>query len=203
MAAAVALSVLATASAWAQGRGLGMMRGGANLLRRPEVQTDLKLTDDQKSKIETMLNQLREERQGAFQDLRDATPEERQKVLDKWQADETKRVNGILNADQQKRFRQIGLQQAGPMALTRSDVADELKLTDDQKKKVQEIVNAQNEQMRSIFQDAGGDRDAARTKMEALRKDTNDKITALLSEEQKTKWKEMQGTPLTLAPLGA
>jgi hypothetical protein len=197
----VALTLTVAGSAFAQ-RGFGM-RGGANLLRRAEVQTELKLTADQKTKVESMLETLGEERRGRFQDLRDATPEERQKVMNEWQAEETKRVNAILNPDQQKRFRQISLQQEGPMAVSRPDVADELKLTEDQKKKVAEARNQMAEKQRAIFEEAQGDREAMRSKMETLRKETNDKITTLLTEEQKTKWKEMCGTPFNLGALGA
>jgi Spy/CpxP family protein refolding chaperone len=195
----VILGLLASGTALAQRRGFGRM-GGANLLRRPEVQTELKITDEQKPKIETMLEQLREERQGLFQDLRDASAEERQKIMDKMYADESKRVNAILNPDQQKRFRQISLQQEGPTAAARADVADELKLTDEQKKKVRELLVAQQEKQRELREAAGGDFQAIREKMEALRKETNDKVTALLTDEQKNKWKEMVGTPFTLAP---
>jgi hypothetical protein len=177
--------------------------GGASLLTRPEVQTDLKLTADQKTKVEALVETLREERRGRFQDLRDATPEERNKVMSEWRTEEMKRVNAVLNPDQQKRFRQISLQQEGPMAVIHADVASELGLTDDQKKKVQEIQAQMRAEQQNLFQDAGEDREALRGKMEALRKSTNDKVTAVLTDAQKTKWKEMTGAPLTLGTLGA
>lgn len=200
--AVAALTLVTVGSAFAQRGGFGQ-RGGANLLQRAEVQTELKLTDEQKTKVASMLETLGEERRGRFQDLRDASAEERQKVMAQWQMEETKKVNAILNPDQQKRFRQISLQQEGPMALSRPDVADELKLTDDQKMKVQEARAIMMEKQGVIREEAQGDREAMRSKMEALRKETNDKIAAVLTDEQKTKWKEMCGTPLTLAPLGA
>ena len=36
-----------------------------------------------------------------------------------------------------------------------------------------------------------------RTRMEALRKQTDEKITALLTDDQKKQWKEMLGAPFT------
>jgi hypothetical protein len=177
--------------------------GGASLLTRPEVQTELKLTAEQKTKAEALAETLREERRGRFQDLRDATPEERTKVMSEWRTEEMKRVNAVLNPDQQKRFRQISLQQEGPMAVIHADVASELGLTDDQKKKVQEIQAQMRAEQQNLFQDAGGDREALRGKMEALRKSSNDKVVAILTDAQKTKWKEMTGAPLTLGTLGA
>lgn len=205
VAAVVAFGVLAGGVAQAQrggGRFGGMMMGGGiQLLRRAEVQTELKLTDEQKSKINTLLEELREARRGLFQDLRDATPEERQKLMEKVQAEDTQRINAILNPDQQKRFKQISLQQQGPMAIASPEIATELKLTDEQKRKVQEIVAQMRESQRGLFQ--GGDREGVRERMEALRKDASEKITAVLTEEQKAKWKEMLGAPFSLGVLGA
>jgi Spy/CpxP family protein refolding chaperone len=199
----LALSVMLCGTALAQRGGFGRMGGGANLLRRPEVQAELKLTDDQKTKVNDMLAKLREDMQGRIQDLRDASPEERQKIMAEMQADQTKRVNAILNTDQQKRFKEISLQQQGYSALAMPDVQADLKLTDDQKSKIKEILQHQGEAQREIFQNAQGDREAARSKMEALRKETDDKIAALLTDDQKNQWKAMLGTPFKLEPAPA
>jgi Spy/CpxP family protein refolding chaperone len=199
----LALSMMVGGTAMAQrgfGRGMG---GGAQLLRRPEVQAELKLTDDQKTKVTEMLQKLRESQQARFQDLRDASPEERQKVMADMQAEQMKQVNAILNTDQQKRFKEISLQQQGYSALAQPAVADELKLTDDQKSKLKDILQKQQESMREIFQSAGGDRAAAQEKMQTLRKETDDKIAALLTDDQKNNWKAMLGGPFKLEPAGA
>jgi Spy/CpxP family protein refolding chaperone len=199
----LALSMMVAGTAMAQrgfGRGMG---GGAQLLRRPEVQAELKLTDDQKTKVTEMLQKLRESQQARFQDLRDASPEERQKIMTEMQAEQMKQVNAILNTDQQKRFKEISLQQQGYSALAQPAVADELKLTDDQKSKLKDILQKQQESMREIFQSAGGDRAAAQEKMQTLRKETDDKIAALLTDDQKNQWKAMLGSPFKLEPAGA
>lgn len=199
----LALSMMVAGTAMAQrgfGRGMG---GGAQLLRRPEVQAELKLTDDQKTKVTEMLQKLRESQQARFQDLRDASPEERQKIMTDMQAEQMKQVNAILNTDQQKRFKEISLQQQGYSALAQPAVADELKLTDDQKSKLKDILQKQQESMREIFQSAGGDRAAAQEKMQTLRKETDDKIAALLTDDQKNQWKAMLGSPFKLEPAGA
>jgi hypothetical protein len=195
--------LLATAlcgTAFAQGRGFGrFMRGPASLLTRAEVQTELKLTDDQKSKATALQEKLREERQGIFQELRDASPEERQQIMAKMTEEEFKKVNEILQPEQQKRLKQVWLQQQGEAALAHPMIQEELKLTAEQKTKVGEIMRAQDEQRREIFQNAQGDREAAMAKMEELRKKTNEKLAGLLTEDQKRQWKEMLGATLTLA----
>ena len=61
------------------GRGMRGMRGMASLfyLNNPQVQEELKMTDDQKSSLEG----LREAQGDLFRGLRDLTEEERQKFL--------------------------------------------------------------------------------------------------------------------------
>jgi Spy/CpxP family protein refolding chaperone len=201
----LAATLACAGSALAQGFGFGMMGGGgANMLRMPEVQTELKLTDDQKTKVNDMLQQLRQDRQGQFQGLRDLPPEEAQKKIAEWRADEEKRVNAILNADQQKRYHQLQLQQRGLTAVADKPVADELKLTDEQRGKVQTALDAQRQGMQQLFQDAGGNFNPQemRPKFEALRKKTDDQIAAALTDDQKKQWKEMLGAPFTFPAPG-
>lgn len=200
--AVAALAVMVVGPASAQRGGFGM-RGGAGLLMRPEVQTELKITADQKAKIEPMVEALREEQRERRQELRDATPEEALKIRAAMRAEEMKRINTVLNADQQKRFRQIALQQEGPMAVLHADVATEIGLTEDQKKKFMTLQTEMSQKQRAIFEEAQGDREAMMSKMQALRKETNDKAVALLTDDQKTKWKEITGAPFTLNTLGA
>ena len=202
----VALALVATAalasSAFAQRGGFGRgMGGGANMLTIPEVQTELKLTDEQKTKVTDAVQKLREARQSQAQpDFQSLSQEERQKLFADRRAEEDKAVNAILNADQQKRYHQLSLQQQGVSAvLTDKSLADELKITDEQRTKIQAIVADQREQMRSIFQGGGGggDRQAMMQKMQEMRKQTDVKIAALLTDDQKSKWKEMTGAPFT------
>ena len=64
----------------------------------------------------------------------------------------------------------------------RRDPYAALNLTDDQKKKVTEIQNAQRTEMRELFN--GGDRETMRENMTALREKTNKQIEAILNDEQ-------------------
>jgi Spy/CpxP family protein refolding chaperone len=199
-----ALALIATATltgtAFAQ-RGFGFgFGGGANILRIPEVQGELKLTEDQKTKVNTLLEQLRSERQGQFQQFRDLSPEERQKAMAERTAKENGLVSAILDADQMKRYHQLVLQQQGGAALATTPVADKLNLTADQRDKIQGFLRDQQEQLRGAFQ-PGGDPQAMQAKLAAVRKDTNDKIAGVLTDAQKAQWKEMLGAPFTFPAL--
>jgi hypothetical protein len=167
------------------------------MLRMPEVQSELKLTDAQKTQVDEMLEKLFEGRRGQFFQLRELSAEDRQKRMAERRSQEEKQVKGILTADQQKRYRQLQLQQQGFAALSDRSVQDELKLTDEQRTKVETIQREQGESMRVVFQrDGDGPPDfaAIRPKMEAMRKQTDDKLAAVLTEAQKQQWKEMLGT---------
>src|SRR5262245_36381170 len=107
LALSVVLSSVAFAQAPREGRGLGVgpgdQGGGAlGLLGRPEVQTELKLTDAQKAQVNEAM-QKQQANRGNFQQFQNATPEERAKVMAERQAEQTKLVNSILTPDQQKR----------------------------------------------------------------------------------------------------
>ena len=204
VAVALAATLVLASGALAQrggGRGGfgGGRGGGMAILRYPEVQTELKLTSEQKTKAAALADKLQEERRGQGQGLRDLSPEERQKRLAEMRASENKQLAEILNADQMKRYRQLQLQRTGMMALAEPETSDALKLTADQKTKVQEILAAQMAEQRSLFQDGGGggDRQAMMEKMQALRKQTDEKLAALLTADQKTKWAELVGAPFT------
>jgi protein CpxP len=66
------------------------------------------------------------------------------------------------------------------------DLQTQLKLTDDQTTKITAIYKAQAAKMDSVRTAANGDRDAMRSAMMPLMKDSNDKIKAILTPDQAT-----------------
>ncbi|WP_443943822.1 hypothetical protein ACJVDH_12925 [Pedobacter sp. AW1-32] len=71
-------------------------------------------------------------------------------------------------------------------------LTEKLKLTDDQKTKVSAIYTEQATAMTKIREEANGDRDAMREKSMKLRKDTDEKVNAVLTDDQKTAYKAWQ-----------
>ena len=70
-----------------------------------------------------------------------------------------------------------------------------LDLTEDQEKQVREIITAGSETIRKAreaMQDGGGDFEGMREKMQQMREEQNEKIKAVLSEEQFTKYEQIQ-----------
>jgi Spy/CpxP family protein refolding chaperone len=182
------------------GRGQGGGGGGALVLLRDKgVQQDLKLTDDQVKAIDAAAKKQAD----AMTALRGGDPQEARTKMQEITKETTKTINDTLKADQKKRLGQLELQQRGLSALAAparpnappSTLAKDLNVTEDQQKKIQDIVAGNREKMRDIFQNAQGDREGAAKKMAELNKETNQKIEGILTAEQKTKWKEMTGEP--------
>src|SRR5262249_19000190 len=89
----------------------------------------------------------------------------------------------------------ISLQQRGVQAFMDSEVEKKLKLTGEQKDKLKTIQEDATKEMREIFQNAGADRAAAMEKIRTLRKESLDKASGVLTDEQKKTWKDMTGEP--------
>jgi hypothetical protein len=159
------------------------------LLSQKSVQEDLKLSDEQVTQVEELAAKQRESLSG----LRDASREERMKKFAESREQGQKAVDTILNDEQRTRLKQITLQIAGPAAFGSPEVADKLGISDEQQKSIEEIQSANREEMRSLFQDADGDRAAAFRKMQAARQATEEKLKGVLTDEQKTKWDELVG----------
>jgi Spy/CpxP family protein refolding chaperone len=180
----------------------GMRGGGGSLglLRVEAVQNDLKLTDDQKSSIQKLQDAARDNRTA----LQGLSGDERTAKMQEIAKDQDAKIAGILDDKQKARLKEIRLQQRGPSALTDKEVAEALKLTDDEVNKIKEIADAMQKDMQEAFQSAGqgGDRTAVREKATKIRKDSTDKMLAVLSAEQKASYEKMLGAKIDL-PQGA
>jgi hypothetical protein len=179
------------------GRGPG---GPAGLLQMEVVQKDLNLDQEQIDKAKKIGTEVREKYASEFGGLRDLSQEERREKmqeLGKKVNDETMAALGsVLKPEQMDRLKQIQLQQRGSQALTDPEVQKALKLTDEQKEKIKTINDDAAKERSGIGRGEG-----AAEKMMALRKDTNDKVMAVLTDEQKETWKTMTGKHIDL-PMG-
>jgi len=220
------LMALVSSSVWAQPGGRGGLRGGfggfggtpnlMDLVNNPAVQKEIEVLDDQLAAIKKAGDELRTAREaqrgtGERPDYRNMSEQEREKATAEFRArreKETAAANAklaeILLPHQVKRLQEISLQQRGTMALSDPKVAAELKITDEQKKKLEEANTANMEAMRSAFQ--GGNRDQnreqMREKMQELRKQAEGRVLAVLTADQKAQFAKMKGEPFQM-PEGA
>jgi hypothetical protein len=193
-----ALIVMA-APAFAQGGGGrffgGGFGGGAFLLRMPEVQKELKIDEAQKDLLDQLNMEMMQKGRELFQNAQNLSNEERMAKFQAFQAETTKKTNEILNPTQQKRLKELEIQQAGARSLGRPDVQTALKLTDDQKAKIKGFQDASGEKIRALFQNGGFQNPENRTKMQEINNETNAQLLGVLTDAQKKQFTEMQGAP--------
>lgn len=174
-----------------QGGGGGGRRGGlAFLLRNEQIQTELKLTEDQIKKIEA----------ATPEGLRDMEPEARDKAVAKMQED----IKAVLTPAQNRRVREISLQMQGPRALTQPDVAKELGLSAAQVAEIEKAIEIPRPEGGQGAPQPGGagaqpggggfDREA----FAKAREEANKKALAVLTADQKKKWEAMLGKKFEL-----
>jgi Spy/CpxP family protein refolding chaperone len=209
----ITLIAILTVAVSAMGQGRGMFgRGGAQmgpsvLLNRDDVKDELKLTTDQRGKIEEALMAAQQRGREAFQslgiDFRNMTDDDRAKMAKMVQeqgAITEKEINGILTADQQHRLRELFVQQNGASVVTNPQFAKDLSLTEDQKSKIKDLQTKQMQAMRDLGQKVqDGDMDRQQM-MEAMQKNQaimKDEIGKILTDEQRAKIKEWSGAPFT------
>ena len=169
------------------------MFGGAGndnmLLRRQDVQTDLKLTDAQVQKIKTAQSTL-------FQSFRGGGNSNRQTAFKTF----TSTIDGILASSLKTRLHQISIQLAGPMAVMMPDVKKAIGLTADQSTKIKALQQTEMKANRALFQKMrNGDMDR-QSAMDGLKKNSDYLKTAIskvLTTEQLAKLKSLGGAPFT------
>jgi hypothetical protein len=159
------------------------------------------MEDDQTTKVKDAVQKVQDKYKDDFAKLRDLTGDEqrtkREELNKTVTGDVLTAVGDILKPDQVKRLKQIELQQAGTRAFTRAEVQKALALKDDQKDTIKTITDDAAKAMRDLGQ--GGQRTPeTREKMTALRKETMEKVQAVLTDDQKKTWKDMTGEPFEI-----
>jgi hypothetical protein len=170
----------------------------------PEVETDLKLTEDQKTKIATLSEEFDEERRGQFGrggggGGGGGFSEEARAARAKMNADYAAKLNEALDEAQQKRIQEVYVQVNGASLLTDDAIAAALAITDEQKEDLQTALEDQGQAMRDAFGDWQNLSDEERTaKMAELNKARDEALLAVLTDEQKTKFDSLKGEKLEI-----
>ena len=172
-----------------------LVRNWLILLRSEAVQRELKLTDDQKESISKLGDNARAS-------LKRVNGQERQKKAQELRNDWEVKVSDILSDQQKVQLEEIVLQRMGAFAPANKDIAETLKLTDEQVNKIKELSDAFDKPAQAAFQPtvvvAGDSAPASpRDILPEKRKETDEKIMTLLTSDQKASLKKMQGARST------
>jgi hypothetical protein len=99
-----------------------------------------------------------------------------------------------------RRLDEIYIQVLGVRALQDPEVSKKLGITTRQKERIEEVQTESRDkirsQMESLFQ--SGDREQIREKMTEFRKESDNKVLAILTTGQKKTFEQMKGEPLEL-----
>lgn len=152
------------------------------MLKNAAVQDDLKLTPEQRAQIVDATNTT------AVSSI--------MKLIDE-------KVHSLLTPEQKSRMKQLELQQVGVSGLLHDDIARQLLITDQQSEAIRqlntELGQAAQEKIRAVFADRDANETAEdfskklREKSLGLNKDREVKLLALLNENQRKVWQEMNG----------
>lgn len=207
--AVAATALLLSVSALAQGqqrgmRGFGMGFGGpgggspVQLLNRTDVKTELKVTDDQSTKIAAIESDFRTKMRGAFQPGSD--PATMRSNMEAMMKDEDAQVQQVLSADQWKRLKEIQVQLAGPEAITNPDTQKELGLSDDQVSQINDLQQKYQAAQMEIFQkvrDGSMDRSEVQPLAKKNKTTFDDSLTKILTADQQKKLTDLGGAKFT------
>jgi hypothetical protein len=171
--------------------------GEALLLRDDSVQTELKLTDEQKGKIRSGLGNLLRLREEVRVRTTNLPPQELFEAYKPVDEAGNKLITTLLTPPQQARLRQIEYQQLGMSTFFRQEVREALKLSDEEMQKIRilnnRFTNARSQQLRAADGRGGpGKVDVeARDKMRrTLNHEYVSQAVAVLDEQQKAVWKK-------------
>jgi hypothetical protein len=170
------------------------LQPSAALAQLEEVQKELKLDDKQKEQVAELNKELNEQRMAIFQDAGGDRTKIRERLATLYR-ENTEKLDKELDDAQRKRSHELYVQLNGPIVLQGDVVADRLKLTDEQKTKIQETLD----RVRADWMNAGlrdlGEEEAAKKTTE-LTKSRDEKLLAVLTDDQRAEFEKMKGKEL-------
>jgi hypothetical protein len=159
------------------------------LLRQKSVQKELELGADTVRKIMAFTEAQSEAARKAF-DMGEAA---RKEAFEKLLQQNEKFLADNLTAKQAKRLDQIMMQFTALTQLTKPEMVRELKLSDEQVTKFKDLQGEARKALADLIQSK--EREGKSEKLAKLREETRKKILAVLTDEQKTKVREIAGPP--------
>jgi hypothetical protein len=180
------------------GGGLG---GPLGLLANEQVQKEIELLPEQLADFTKLREEVGTKMREQFAGIRDLSDDERRKKfeemrpeMEKTQKELAEKMKGILLPHQNDRLRELFVQAAGARALEDDGIAAELKLSDDQRKRITEVREKQREKFGALFQNRGEGNDEDRRKQfETLREEGTKLTLDVLSSEQRDQFEKMKG----------
>lgn len=175
--------------------------GSSFLVFRDKVQGELKVTKEQKEKLEQHLRKLLPDARQLLQKSKRVKPGEREKYNQQTHAEMAAVLKETLNEGQRTRLRQLEVQREGLFG--DGENLKELQVTDEQRKQFAAPIQETQKKTATLMEEIpkGANPDEVRPKVLKLRLDLERELEALLTDAQKIQWKEMLGQPVDLGVL--
>lgn len=186
------------------------------LLQSDQVKQELKITDEQAGKIQQVSQNFRQELKQTYSglNLSGLPPEQQSQKLQEVSGqvqqdiDQTRQEIGkVLTPEQVNRFKQISLQIYGFGVLNSDQFTQDLKLTADQEKQLNDLRQQVVEKMRASWEVPPTDAqkrteviDANRKRMEQILQQSNEEALAVLTPEQKKTLDTLKGEKFNFTP---
>jgi|GEM_PF-4159561 len=158
------------------------------LVSQPKIQEHLKPDDDQTKKVKSILG-------GIVQD--DGNGHTFIQINGETDMDQIdKDVIAVLDKVQLKLFSELYVQRNGYTALSRKEYAEKLSITEEQKKKLEEVWQHHRDRIEKLFSDNGIGSRELKLEEEDLTKlnaETSKEVEAILTKAQIDQWKGFHG----------
>ena len=159
------------------------------LLRQSSVREDLKLSHKEASKIDHYTSTQWEK----AKEINNLPEAERDKKFEEMSIENHHFIEKTITKEQRKRLKEIELQVAGLMCVTRPEVAKKLNLTADQKVRAHEMQKQAREEMEQLLY--ASKPSVKKEKLDELHIISRDRLVELLTDEQEKTWEQMTGAP--------
>jgi Spy/CpxP family protein refolding chaperone len=190
--------------------GMGGGQSPIMILMAPAVQTELKLTDDQKTKIYTLAQESGKRSREIVQEvfMPNADPMRMRAAGMALREANDHALAKVLKSSQKSRLDEIVLRYEGPLATVQPDIAKKLKMSTTQNQKVQGIIMAlavEQRQMAVTVRQNGNytnrQRDVITQQSAKLRETAVQQIAKVLTRKQKDEFNRMLGEPFDLSKI--
>ncbi len=190
------------------GRGFSSRGSLLGLLRLEQVQKEMKLSEEQTTKVQEVVEKLGTEMREQYTALREIEDRQQRRekataLSDEFDGKIREQLRDVVEREQMMRLYQIRMQIRPVVdSLSNRYVARRLELTDQQKQKLAEIgkdSQAKQSELYGTMRDASDEqRSEVYRKLRQVRSDADEKALALLTAEQKDSFEEMKGEKIEL-----
>jgi hypothetical protein len=178
------------------------------ILLAPSVQKELKLKDDQKTKVYSFAKTATQKNRELMQTMMfsgNANPQAMMEASRQIRQETDQGISQILDPKQKERFDQIVLQNEGPLAVARPEIAAKVKLNETQQEYVQGVLFEMRRQLMMTLREnarAGQYNPTQARELSAeLRKEAVKEISKVIDAKQKKTFNSMLGLPFDLSKL--